>query len=203
MGTATTSETLPRRMDYLPPTNPWVRVGSGERTYDDGRVFAHLQERLASRYGVNLDWPAFDALHRAAQTSCLRLDCPTKVPGNELRFFHWDGVPMLGWFRVQTKRVITVLPYEDYRWRLVPLELRPREAVARTLRFSDQNWLPVASRTPQAEVTPASPTPDARDRERLRVLEEAVAWAFVRNIGAGAGMDEAMHEVLRRVILEP
>lgn len=171
----------------------------------EDRHFAHVRERMKDRYGWELTREGFVALNAASNSTPLRLNHQARIPGTELRFFYYEGMAILGFYRVDLKRMTSVLPFEDLRWRLVPLEHRPRQALAKTMQFGDRNWLPGHARTG----TTAPPKPfavgDLADLGRLEQLEEAVAWAFAHNILAhltGPGFDENLHSLLRRVILE-
>jgi hypothetical protein len=160
------------------------------RNHDDVQVFDHLYFRMRERYGVDLNWAGYDALQAAAKNAALRLNYVANVPGTELRFFHWDGHAILGFYNVVQGRFTTVLPYGDRRWNLVPPESRP-----------EAYW---RERDRQARADKAAAARPS-DADRIEALESVLAWVFAHNICAhqdGKGFDADVDDVLRRVLLE-
>jgi hypothetical protein len=111
------------------------------RSPGEARAYQHLKERLADRYGIELTWDNFDEVNRAANDGPFILDYQARHEDTDLRVFRYQGQNILAFYNTRNHHLNTVLPLSDLRWRGVPVELRPREAMAKTTRLEDQNWL--------------------------------------------------------------
>ena len=116
------------------------------RSPGEGRTFAHLKERLADRYDIELTWDNFDELNKAAANSPLILDYQTRFEDSDLRIFYYQEKAILAFYNTRNHHLNSVLPYSDDRWRLVPMTMRPREAMAASMSLRDRNWLPAHAR---------------------------------------------------------
>ena len=151
------------------------------RTPGEARTFLHLKERLADRYGIELTWDNFDEVNRAANDGPFILDYEARYEDTDLRVFRYLDQNILAFYNKRNHHLNSVLPFSDLRWRGVPMELRPREALAKTMRLEDQNWLPAHARAlPTPTAKPAEPViPGPSTTGRLTPSEPARATVVI------------------------
>lgn len=138
------------------------------RTPGEVRTYLHLKERLADRYNIELTWDNFNDVNHAANNGPLILNYPTRYTDTDLRVFHYEGQTILAFYNFRNHHLTSVLPLSDMRWKLVPMEMRPREAMAKTMRLDDQNWLPAHVRTPAVVIAkPVLAIPRGQEDDRV------------------------------------